>query len=96
MPYLVRPLKGKSPITRVKRIIPIAHISMDGDSFEIWLERTSGDIYLNDPTLIYSKFILVRLPAMPKSTSFMIVEPYLEIMIFSNFKSLCMSLFLWQ
>lgn len=66
--WLVSPEKGKSPVTSVKSITPMAHTSMLGPiSFNAPVS-VSGAIYLSDPTLILSTFMFKANPAIPKST----------------------------
>jgi len=69
-------------------MIPRAQTSIDGFA-GAFLVKTSGDMYLGDPASVGSLLAYVHIPAIPKSQTLITFESTSVIIIFSNFKSLC-------
>ena len=69
--FVLFPLKGSPPVTNANKIQPIDQTSRAGDTrFGLdFLSKVSGARYLRVPAWILSTGMLLRMPAIPKSTT---------------------------
>lgn len=75
---------------------PSAHISIVGAALVSMPFNTSGAMNLSVPASVFSVILGVALPAIPKSTIFILVRAFDSKRTFSSFKSLCIIPYEWQ
>ena len=82
--FVLFPLKGNPPVTNANKIQPIDQTSRAGDTrFGLdFLSKVSGARYLRVPAWMLSTGMLLRMPAIPKSTTKNELKNKLKLSIF--------------